>query len=283
MKCYSEMNKEELMSEKNNLEEKYDSFKNAGLKLDMSRGKPGTEQLDISMPMLDIINSSSDCFTDEGTDCRNYGILDGIPGMKKMFADILGVEPDEVFVGGNSSLNMMFDTISCLMTQGVSGCEPWCKQGEIKFLCPVPGYDRHFGVTEYFGIKMINIPLKGKGPDMDMVEELVSSDDKIKGIWCIPKYSNPTGVTYSDDIVRRFAALKPAAKDFRIMWDNAYVIHDVADQGDTLLNIMDECKKNGTEDISTVVLSQMDTHANYGGVVPEIASRMHCENITMVL
>lgn len=255
MKCYSEMNKEELMSEKNNLEEKYDSFKNAGLKLDMSRGKPGTEQLDISMPMLDIINSSSDCFTDEGTDCRNYGILDGIPGMKKMFADILGVEPDEVFVGGNSSLNMMFDTISCLMTQGVSGCEPWCKQGEIKFLCPVPGYDRHFGVTEYFGIKMINIPLKGKGPDMDMVEELVSSDDKIKGIWCIPKYSNPTGVTYSDDIVRRFAALKPAAKDFRIMWDNAYVIHDVADQGDTLLNIMDECKKNGTEDMPIIFTS----------------------------
>lgn len=255
MKCYSEMNKEELMSEKNNLEEKYDSFKNAGLKLDMSRGKPGTEQLDISMPMLDIINSASDCFTDEGTDCRNYGILDGIPGMKKMFADILGVEPDEVFVGGNSSLNMMFDTISCLMTQGVSGCEPWCKQGEIKFLCPVPGYDRHFGVTEYFGIKMINIPLKGKGPDMDMVEELVSSDDKIKGIWCIPKYSNPTGVTYSDDIVRRFAALKPAAKDFRIMWDNAYVIHDVADQGDTLLNIMDECKKNGTEDMPIIFTS----------------------------
>ena len=255
MKCYSEMNKEELMSEKNNLEEKYDSFKNAGLKLDMSRGKPGTEQLDISMPMLDIINSSSDCFTDEGTDCRNYGILDGIPGMKKMFADILGVEPDEVFVGGNSSLNMMFDTISCLMTQGVSGCEPWCKQGEIKFLCPVPGYDRHFGVTEYFGIKMINIPLKGKGPDMDMVEELVSSDDKIKGIWCIPKYSNPTGVTYSDDVVRRFAALKPAAKDFRIMWDNAYVIHDVADQGDTLLNIMDECKKNGTEDMPIIFTS----------------------------
>lgn len=255
MKYYSEMSKEELMSEKNALQEKYEEFKNAGLSLDMSRGKPGSEQLDISMPMLDVLTSESECKTDEGVDCRNYGILDGIPAVKKMFADILGVSTDEVFVGGNSSLNMMFDTISCLMTQGVSGCEPWIKQGGIKFLCPVPGYDRHFGVTEYYGIEMINVPMDSNGPDMDLVEKLVSSDEKIKGIWCVPKYSNPTGITYSDEVVRRFAALKPAAKDFRIIWDNAYVIHDVTDNGDTLLNIMDECKKNGNEDLPIIFTS----------------------------
>ncbi len=255
MKCYSEMNRDELMSEKNVLQGKYEEFKNEGLSLDMSRGKPGSEQLDISMPMLDVLSSESDCRTDEGFDCRNYGILDGIPAVKKMFADILEVSSDEVFVGGNSSLNMMFDTISCLMTQGAPGCEPWIKQGNIKFLCPVPGYDRHFGVTEYYGIEMINVPMDSNGPDMDLVEQLVSSDEKIKGIWCVPKYANPTGITYSDEVVRRFAALKPAAKDFRIIWDNAYVIHDVADEGDKLLNLMDECKKNGTEDLPIMFTS----------------------------
>ncbi len=255
MKFYSEMNKEELMSEKNALEAEYENYKNAGLKLDMSRGKPGAEQLDISMPMLDTLTSSSGCFTDEGVDCRNYGILDGIPALKKIFADVLGVKPENVFVGGNSSLNMMFDTITCFMTQGISGCEPWIKQGKIKFLCPVPGYDRHFGITEFYGFEMINIPMDSNGPDMDLVEELVSKDSSIKGIWCVPKYSNPSGITYSDDVVRRFAALKPAAKDFRIMWDNAYVIHDVADSGDKLLNLMDECIKNGNEDLPVMFTS----------------------------
>ncbi len=255
MKSYSEMNREELLAEQSSLNEKYEEYKRAGLKLDMSRGKPGAEQLNISMPMLDVINSSSDCKALGDADCRNYGVLDGIPEAKQMFADILGVSADMVFVGGNSSLNMMFDTISCLMTAGVSGCEPWIKQGKIKFLCPVPGYDRHFGVTEYYGIEMIPVPMDENGPDMDMVEKLVSSDEKIKGIWCVPKYSNPTGITYSDDVVRRFAALKPAAKDFRIMWDNAYAIHDISDKGDTLLNIMDECKKNGTEDLPILFTS----------------------------
>ena len=249
MKCYSEMNKEELMSEKNALEAKYKEFKSAGLKLDMSRGKPGVEQVDISMPMLDVIHSSSECYTDEGLDCRNYGLLDGIPAMRKIFADILEVDVENVFVGGNSSLNLMFDTITCLMTQGIAGCEPWIKQEGIKFLCPVPGYDRHFGITEFYGFEMINIPMDKNGPDMDLVEKLVSSDEKIKGIWCVPKYSNPTGITYSDEVVRRFAALKPAAKDFRIMWANAYAIHDVTDNGDKLLGLMEECKKNGNEDL----------------------------------
>lgn len=255
MKCYSEMNKNELMSEKAALEAKYKEFQSAGLSLDMSRGKPGSEQLDISMPMLDVINSTSDCKTDENVDCRNYGLLDGIPAVKKMFADVLGVTPDEVMVGGNASLNMMFDVISCFMTKGASGCKPWMQQGNVKFLCPVPGYDRHFGITEYYGIEMVNVPMDSNGPDMDMVEKFVSSDEKIKGIWCVPKYSNPTGITYSDEVVRRFAALKPAAKDFRIMWDNAYAIHDVTDKGDTLLNLMDECKKNGNEDLPIMFTS----------------------------
>ncbi len=254
MKSYKKMTTEELLQEKASLEKEYENYKAMGLSLNMARGKPGAEQLDISMPMLDVLNSASDC-DDNGTDCRNYGILDGISGVKKMFADILDVNEDEVFVGGNSSLNMMFDTITTFMVKGIAGCEPWINQGKVKFLCPVPGYDRHFGITEYYGIEMINIPTDQNGPDMDLVEKLVSEDEKIKGIWCVPKYSNPTGITYSDETVRRFANLKPKAKDFRIIWDNAYVIHDVTDTPDTLLSIMDECKKNGTEDLPIIFAS----------------------------
>lgn len=254
MKSYLEMSKEELNAEKASLEKAYNDYKAMGLSLNMARGKPGAEQLDISMPMLDVIDSKSDC-TDEGVDLRNYGILDGIPAVKKMFADILGVDQSEVFVGGNSSLNMMFDTITTFMVKGIAGCEPWVKQGNVKFLCPVPGYDRHFGITEFYGIEMINIPTDENGPDMDLVEKLVSEDESVKGIWCVPKYANPTGITYSDETVRRFAALKPAAKDFRIIWDNAYVIHDLNDTPDSLLSIMDECKKNGNEDLPIIFAS----------------------------
>ncbi len=254
MRSYKEMSREELSAEKASLEKAYENYKAMGLSLNMARGKPGAEQLDISMPMLDVLDSASDC-TDEGTDCRNYGILDGIPGVKKMFADVLGVSCDEVFVGGNSSLNMMFDTITTFMVKGVAGCKPWLTQGHVKFLCPVPGYDRHFGITEYYGIEMINIPTDENGPDMDLVEKLVSEDESVKGIWCVPKYSNPTGITYSDETVRRFAALKPKAKDFRIIWDNAYVIHDVTDTPDSLLSIMDECKKTGNEDLPIIFAS----------------------------
>lgn len=246
---YKEMNKEELLKEKDSLQKEFDGYKAMGLKLDMSRGKPGKEQLDISERMLDIVNSGIECKTRDGLDCRNYGLLDGIPSCKELFAQLLGVEPENVMVGGNSSLNMMFDTIACMMTAPiVEGCEPWYEVKDRKFLCPVPGYDRHFAVTEYFGFEMINIPMLPTGPDMDMVEKLVAEDESIKGIWCVPKYSNPQGITYSDDTVRRFANLKPKAKDFRIMWDNAYCIHDVTDTPDNLLNIYEECKKNGTED-----------------------------------
>ncbi len=251
---YLQMTKEELLSEKTALEARYNDYKDQGLSLNMARGKPGAEQLAISKPMLDVVNSQTDCTVD-GIDCLNYGTLDGIPSVKKMFANVLGVTPDEVFVGGNSSLNLMFDTITCFMTTGVPGGTPWGKQGNVKFLCPVPGYDRHFGITEYYGIEMINVPMTSTGPDMDMVEKLVSEDAAIKGIWCVPKYSNPTGVTFSDETVRRFAALKPAAPDFRIMWDNAYVIHDVTDTPDSLLSLMDECKKNGNEDLPIMFTS----------------------------
>lgn len=246
---YKEMNKEELLKEKDSLQKEFDGYKAMGLKLDMSRGKPGKEQLDISERMLDIVNSGTECKTRDGLDCRNYGLLDGIPSCKELFAQLLGVEPENVMVGGNSSLNMMFDTIACMMTAPiVEGCKPWYEVKDRKFLCPVPGYDRHFAVTEYFGFEMINIPMLPTGPDMDMVEKLVAEDESIKGIWCVPKYSNPQGITYSDDTVRRFANLKPEAKDFRIMWDNAYCIHDVTDTPDNLLNIYEECKKNGTDD-----------------------------------
>lgn len=246
---YKEMNKEELLKEKDSLQKEFDGYKAMGLKLDMSRGKPGKEQLDISERMLDIVNSGTECKTRDGLDCRNYGLLDGIPSCKELFAQLLGVEPENVMVGGNSSLNMMFDTISCMMTAPiVEGCKPWYEVKDRKFLCPVPGYDRHFAVTEYFGFEMINIPMLPTGPDMDMIEKLVAEDESIKGIWCVPKYSNPQGITYSDETVRRFANLKPKAKDFRIMWDNAYCIHDVTDTPDNLLNIYEECKKNGTED-----------------------------------
>ncbi len=251
---YSQTSKDELLAEKTALEAKYNDYKAQGLSLNMARGKPGAEQLAISKPMLDVVNSATNCTVD-GIDCLNYGTLDGIPSVKKMFADVLGVTPDEVFVGGNSSLNLMFDTITCFMTTGVPGGTPWGKQGNIKFLCPVPGYDRHFGITEYYGIEMITVPMTSTGPDMDVVEKLVSEDASIKGIWCVPKYSNPTGVTFSDDTVRRFAALKPAAPDFRIMWDNAYVIHDVTDNPDNLLSLMDECKKNGTQDMPIMFTS----------------------------
>lgn len=254
MASYDKMSKQELLEEKERLQKEYDEFKSQELKLDMSRGKPGSEQLDLSLDMLTVLNNKEQCVVN-GVDCRNYGILDGIPSMKAIFAELLECDSENIMVGGNSSLNMMFDVVACLMHAGFEGCEPWEKQGGIKFLCPVPGYDRHFGITEYFNIEMIPVPMTPNGPDMDVVESLVSSDEKIKGIWCVPKYSNPQGITYSDETVTRFAKLRPAAKDFRIMWDNAYCVHDLTDTPDKLLSLADECKKYGSEDLPILFAS----------------------------
>ncbi|WP_075718059.1 aminotransferase [Roseburia sp. 499] len=250
MQSYQEMSKEELLQEKASLEAAYKSYAQSGLKLDMSRGKPSAEQLDISMGMMDVLNSNTDLSCEDGTDCRNYGVLDGIQEAKVLLGDMIECHPDNIIIYGNSSLNIMYDCIARSMTHGVMGNTPWCKLDKVKFLCPVPGYDRHFAITEYFGIEMINVPMLPTGPDMDMVEELVSKDEAIKGIWCVPKYSNPQGITYSDETVRRFARLKPAAKDFRIYWDNAYGVHHLYDiDQDSLIEILAECKRAGNPDM----------------------------------
>nr|WP_319488201.1 aminotransferase class I/II-fold pyridoxal phosphate-dependent enzyme [uncultured Caproiciproducens sp.] len=243
------MSDSELLNVKADLQNRYNQFKAQGLKLNMARGKPATDQLDLSMKMLDTLNSGSDMHSSTGDDCRNYGLPDGLPELRKLFAELMGVDDHNILVGGNSSLNMMFDAVSCAMTHGFAGCEPWGKQGNIKFLCPSPGYDRHFAITEYFGFELITVPMLATGPDMDVVEKLVANDTAIKGIWCVPKYSNPTGITYSDETVRRFAALKPAAKDFKIFWDNAYCVHDLTDTPDTLLNLWQECRKSRNIDL----------------------------------
>lgn len=250
MVAYSELSKEELLKLKNELEEQFSEVKAKGLNLDMSRGKPSAAQLDLAMRMMDVLNSKSDLKCQEGVDCRNYGVLDGIQEAKQLLADMMEVPKDNIVIFGNSSLNVMYDTIARSMTHGVMGSTPWCKLDKVKFLCPVPGYDRHFAITEHFGIEMINIPMTESGPDMDLVEKLVSEDEAIKGIWCVPKYSNPQGITYSDETVHRFAKLKPAAKDFRIYWDNAYGIHHLyEDKQDYLIEILMECKKEGNPDM----------------------------------
>ena len=250
MKPYAEMTKEELQSLRKQLSAQYKEFQGKDLKLDMSRGKPSAEQLDLSMGMMDVLSSDDDLTCEDGTDCRNYGVLDGIKEAKELIGDMIEVHPDNIIIYGNSSLNVMYDTISRSMTHGVMGNTPWCKLDKVKFLCPVPGYDRHFAITEYFGIEMINVPMTPTGPDMDIVENLVANDEAIKGIWCVPKYSNPQGISYSDETVRRFARLKPAASDFRIYWDNAYGIHHLYDHDqDHLVEILAECKRAGNPDL----------------------------------
>ena len=270
---YLKCSAQELEQEYASLKKQYEEEKGKGLSLNMARGKPGKAQLDLSLEMLDVINSGSEFVGADGMDCRNYGILKGIEECRELFAEILGVDSDSVMVGGSSSLNMMFDTISCMMTKPVAeGCKPWYEVPDRKLLCPVPGYDRHFGITQYYGFEMIPVPMTENGPDMDIIEKLVADDESIKGIWCVPKYSNPQGITYSDETVRRLAALKPAAKDFRIMWDNAYVIHDVTDTPDELLNIVEECKKTGNEDLPILFCSTSKITFPGAGVAAMAAS-----------
>ena len=250
MKPYAELNRDEIDALLKNLTEEYKAVQRKSLSLNMMRGKPCIEQLDLSMGMMDVLSSEADLHCEDGTDCRNYGVLGGIQEAKELLGSMIEVPADNIMIYGNSSLNVMYDQVARSMTHGVMGSTPWCKLDRVKFLCPVPGYDRHFAITEYFGIEMINVPMTSDGPDMDTVEALVSSDTAIKGIWCVPKYSNPTGVTYSPETVRRFAALKPAARDFRIYWDNAYSVHHLYDHRQGYLNeILTECKKAGNPDL----------------------------------
>ena len=269
---YCEMSKEELLKLKEELDETYKEAQSKGLSLNMSRGKPSATQLNITMDMLDTINSSSDMKSEDGTDCRNYGVLDGIPEAKKLMADIMGTTPEHVIIYGNASLNIMYDQVSRAYTHGLLGNTPWCKLDKVKFLCPVPGYDRHFAITEHFGIEMINIPMSENGPDMDMIEKYVNNDESVKGIWCVPKYSNPQGITYSDEVVERIAALNPAAEDFRIIWDNAYCVHELTDNGDKLLNIFDVLPKYNNEDMVIEVCSTSKITFPGAGVSAIIAS-----------
>ncbi|MBR0093258.1 MAG: aminotransferase [Lachnospiraceae bacterium] len=250
MKPYAEMTKEELLQERDTLKAQYKKFQALELSLNMSRGKPCIEQLDHSRGMMDALNSHEDLNCADGTDCRNYGVLDGIEEAKQLIGDMMENHPDNIIIYGNSSLNVMYDTVSRAETHGIMGSTPWCQLKKVKFLCPVPGYDRHFAISEYFGHEMIPVPMTEKGPDMDMIEELVSSDEAVKGIWCVPKYSNPQGYSYSDECVRRFARLKPAAPDFRIFWDNAYGMHHLYDNDqDYLIEILAECKRAGNPDL----------------------------------
>ena len=280
MKSYKEMSKEELAALKTELEKAYEDAKGKGLKLDMSRGKPSAAQLDMTMPIMDVLNAESDLKTEAGVDCRNYGVMDGIPEAKALMGAMMGVAPEKVIVCGNASLTIMYNTVSRSVTHGVCGSTPWCKLDKVKFLCPVPGYDRHFAVTEHFGIEMINIPMTPTGPDMDLVEKYVNEDPAVKGIWCVPKYSNPQGITYSDETVKRFAALKPAAEDFRIFWDNAYGIHDLyEDDKDELLDIMAECEKAGNPDMVYIFASTSKVSFSGSGIAAIAASERNLADI----
>lgn len=289
MKKYTEMSETELKEQLAVLTKEYEAAKAKGLKLDMSRGKPSPAQLDVSNEMLDIVNSGTGCVSDSGTDCRNYGIMEGIPEARQLMGDFLRVPKENVFVCGNASLNIMYDCVSSAMLFGIMGSTPWCHLDKVKFLCPVPGYDRHFKITELMGIEMINIPMTENGPDMDMVEKLVSSDSSIKGIWCVPKYSNPQGVVYSDETVKRFAALKPAAKDFRIYWDNAYALHYIYDENIEIPEILSECAKAGNPDLVYEFCSTSKISFAGGGIsaiasseanLKWISKRMNVETIS---
>ncbi len=275
---YTELTKAQLEEEKKRIEAEYKRYQDMNLSLDMSRGKPAKEQIELSLPMMDVLDSTSDYLS--AVDCRNYGVLDGIPEAKKLMSDMLGVSTDEVIVCGNSSLNIMFDLISKAMNKGIMGSTPWSQLDKVKFLCPVPGYDRHFGITEYFGIEMINIPMTADGPDMDLVEKYVNEDETVKGMWCVPMYSNPQGITYSEKTIERIASLKPAAKDFRIIWDNAYCIHHIyEDVKDSIPCILEECKKYNNEDIVYMLASTSKVSFPGSGIAAVAASVNNIKDI----
>ncbi len=248
MSTYQSLTKDEKSELYSQLKAQYESFVSLKLSLDLSRGKPNSDQLDISLPLLSEARPREKCFSENGVDCRNYGVLDGIPEMKRLFADMLGIKTEYIAVGGNSSLQLMYDTLARAMLFGVLGSErPWCREEGLKWICVTPGYDRHFKMTEMLGFELLSVPMTENGPDMDMVESLVK-DPKVKGIWCVPKYSNPSGNTYSDETVHRLAKMECAAPDFRIMWDNAYAVHDLGEVGDKLINIFDVAEQYGTAD-----------------------------------
>ncbi len=275
MANYLKMSKQELTEEFSAVKAEYEKLLSLNLKLDMSRGKPNFDNMDLSEGVSVAVDAQKGYKDLSGTDVRNYGGLDGLAEMKKLFGEILGVPSEQVIVGGNSSLTMMFDTVAQGMTHGF-GEGAWLKQGNIKFICPAPGYDRHFAITEYFGIELITVKMTDKGPDMEAVEQLVK-DSSVKGMWCVPKYSNPEGITYSDETVKRIAALKPAAKDFRVFWDNAYAVHDLYDEGDTLLNLYDECVKAGNPDLAFMFTSTSKITFPGAGVAAEAASPNNIE------
>lgn len=277
---YSKLPTEELEALLLSFKSVYKEYQGLNLQLNMARGKPSNEQLDLSMGMMDILGSDDDLTCEDGTDCRNYGVLDGIQEAKQLLGDMMEVPADNIIIYGNSSLNVMYDTISRSYTHGVMGNTPWCRLDKVKFLCPVPGYDRHFSITQYFGIEMINIPMSEEGPDMDLVEKYVSDDEAVKGIWCVPKYSNPQGYSYSDETVRRFAALKPKAKDFRIYWDNAYTIHHLYDNDkDYILEILDECRRAGNPDMVYKFASTSKISFPGSGIAAIAASHNNLDDI----
>ena len=282
MKSYKEMTKAELAEEIAQLKKEYRKFQNMELHLDMSRGKPCQEQLDLSMHLMDVLDSTSDLSCEDGTDCRNYGSLIGIEEARELLGDMMENNPKDIIIYGNSSLNVMYDTVSRAYTHGIMGSTPWCKLDRVKFLCPVPGYDRHFAITEYFGIEMIPIPMTETGPQMDLVEKLVAEDPAIKGIWCVPKYSNPQGYSYSDETVRRFARLNPAAQDFRIYWDNAYSIHHLyedPEKQDVILELLSECRKAGNPDLVFKFISTSKVTFPGSGLAALAASKRNLEDI----
>lgn len=284
MSEFTKLSSTELKCMLDSLNKTYEGFAAQNLKLDMSRGKPCGEQLDLSMKMLGFPGTTEECKTACGTDVRNYGLIDGIPEAKKLFAEMLEVSPEEIIIGGNSSLSMMYDAISRCMSFGAyAGNCPWNSLPKVKFICPSPGYDRHFAITELFNIEMITVDMKKDGPDMDAVEKIAAADELVKGIWCTPKYSNPTGITYSDEVVERFASMKTAAPDFRIFWDNAYTVHHLTDFPDRLKNIMEACRKAGNPDRVYVFSSTSKITFPGAGIAMMAASKNNISHVKKLL